>query len=87
MSTPDITRNEIKVRQVTHWQPTWTAKAPGESGVYTIQLVLDEGAEEEVLVLDEDDADNLFDWLTASEQVFFDMERRVLMFGTRATGS
>ncbi len=82
-----ITEQQIKVRKVTHWQPSFTAKGPGEEGVYTFQLVLDHGAEEAVLRLTDDDADNLFDWLTASSDVYYDLERQVLMFGTRAVGS
>ncbi len=84
----EIAPHEIQVRQVTHWQPTFTYSKPGEGGVYTFQLILDEGAEEFVLTLaDPDDADNLFDWLSSSSEVYFDMERKVLMFGTRAVGS
>ena len=82
-----ITEQQIKVRKVTHWQPSFTAQAPGEDGVYTFQLVLDHGAEEEVLRVNDDDADNLFDWLSASSDVYYDLERKVVMFGTRAVGS
>jgi hypothetical protein len=84
----EITPEAIKVRQVTHWQPTFTYTAPGESGTYTFQLILDEGADEFVLTIsDGEDADNLFDWLEKSEVVHFDMDRKVLMFGARPTGS
>lgn len=82
-----ITEQQIKVRKVTHWQPSFTAKAPGEDGIYTFQLVLDYGAEEEVLRVNDDDADNLFDWLSASDDVYYDSERKVVLFGTRAVGS
>lgn len=34
-----------------------------------------------------DDADNLFDWLAASSDVYYDIEREVLLFGVRKTGS
>ena len=78
-----VTAQEIIVRKVTHWQPTWTEKGPGQPGTYTIQLILDNGAEEAVLTLTEDDADNLFDWLSDSNEVYFDMQRRVVLFGTR----
>jgi hypothetical protein len=54
---------------------------------YTLQLILDQGADEAILQLNEDDADNLFDWLVASSDVYFDVSRRVLMFGTRPVGS
>ncbi len=86
MST-DMSKYQLKVRQVTNWQLTYTASgSQQESGTYTIQLILDAGAAEEILAVNEDDADNLFDFLSESKQVFYDMERRVLMFGTRKTG-
>jgi hypothetical protein len=83
----DISVEQIQVRKVTHWQPTFTASDPGENGTYTFQLILDQGAEEAILRVAADDADNLFDWLIASSDVYFDLSRRVLMFGTRPVGS
>ncbi len=59
---------------------------PSEPGNYVFQLILDQGAEEYVLRLTEGDADNLFDWLSGSSEVYFDMERKVLIFGTRSLG-
>jgi hypothetical protein len=49
-------------------------------------LVLDQGAWEEVLTLDGQDAENLQDLLSASATVFYDVPRRTLMFGTTASG-
>lgn len=83
----EITPSEIKVREVTDYQPTWTENAPGVAGVFTVQLVLDHGAEEHVLRPTADDLDVLKDLLAASENVYFDLERRVLMFGNRQVGS
>ncbi len=83
----EIAAHEIQVRQVTHWQPTFTYTEPGKGGVYTFQLILDEGADEFVLTIeDPDEAENIFDWLSKSAVVHFDLSRRVLLFGTRATG-
>lgn len=84
MAASDV---QIKVRKVTHWQPTFIQAKPGGEGSYTLQLILDNGAEEHVMALTEGDADNLFDWLIASSDVHFDMERKTLMFGTREVGS
>lgn len=81
-----ITEQQIQVRKVTHWQPSFTATAPGEPGIYTFQLVLDHGADEAILRVVSDDADNLFDWLAASNDVYYDSERQVVMFGTRPVG-
>ena len=81
-----VTDDSIKVRQLTHYQFSWVAGEPGEPGTYTLQLVLDEGAWEEVLTLDADDADNLQDLLEDTDVVQYDVERRVLMFGVTKVG-
>jgi len=81
-----VTDDSIKVRHLSHYQFSWIAGAPGEDGSYTLQLVLDQGAWEEVLTLSADDADNLQDMLSGADDVFFDLERRVLMFGTTPVG-
>ncbi|MDP9420459.1 MAG: hypothetical protein M3P53_09990 [Actinomycetota bacterium] len=81
-----VTDNSIKVRQLSHYQFSWVAGEPGEGGTWTLQLVLDQGAWEEVLTIDEDDADNLQDLLSTSSTVHYDIERRVLMFGTTPVG-
>lgn len=83
----DIGRSTIKVRKVTHWQPNFSLSGPGEPGTYLFQLVLDHGASEVVLTVNVDDADNLFDWLAASSDVYYDVEREVLLFGARSVGS
>jgi hypothetical protein len=81
-----VTDNSIKVRQLTHYQFSWVAGEPGQPGTYTLQLVLDQGAWEEVLTVDPDDADNLQDLLLATKDVHYDIERRVLMFGVTKIG-
>jgi hypothetical protein len=83
----DIGRVNIKVRKVTHWQPNFSLSGPGEPGTYLFQLVLDHGASEVVLTVNVEDADNLFDWLAASKDVYYDVEREVLLFGARSVGS
>ena len=82
-----VTDNSVKVRQLTHYQFSWVAGEPGKPGTYTLQLVLDQGAWEEVLTLDPDDADNLQDLLANTGTVHYDIERRVLMFGVTPAGS
>ena len=94
MSTPeqgpgasDLGKSVIKTRKVTHWQPNFSLSGAGQPGTYIIQLILDHGASEAVLTLTEGDADNLFDWLSSSTDVSYDLEREVLVFGSRAVGS
>ena len=84
--TPRVTDDSIKVRQLSHYQFSWTASESGGLGTWTLQLVLDQGAWEEVLAIDADDADNLQDVLRSTETVFYDVQRRVLMFGVTRPG-
>jgi len=81
-----VTDDSIKVRQVSHYQFSWVAGEAGQDGTYTLQLVLDQGAWEEVLTLSGEDADNLQDLLVAASIVYYDIDRRVLMFGTTKVG-
>ena len=70
-----------KVRQVTAYQASWTEQGRGESGKFTIQLILDKGVDEYILSVDEDDMDPLLKLLKQSKHTTFDLERKVLMFG------
>ena len=81
-----ITPAHIKVRHVTHYQFSWTEEAPGQPGTFTVQLILDQGADEYVLRLVADDADVLFELFDRGKDVYFDTERKVLMFGSRGIG-
>ncbi|WP_440071719.1 hypothetical protein [Streptosporangium sp. OZ121] len=81
-----VTDDSIVVRQLSHYQFSWIAGEPGRPGSYTLQLVLDQGAWEEVLTLDPDDADNLQELLSGAGTVFYDVRRRTLMFGTTPVG-
>ena len=81
-----ITDDSIKVRHLSHYQFSWTAQDPGEPGVITLQLVLDQGAWEEVLTVSAEDAEVLRGLLAHGSDVSYDVGRRVLMFGTTAVG-
>jgi hypothetical protein len=76
-----ITDKQIKVREVTHVQASWTEKEAGEPGVITLQLVLDNGADEYILTPESDDVDLLLKLFSRSSHAMFDLERKVLMFG------
>jgi len=82
-----LTDAGIKVRQVNHYQFSWVAGEPGQPGTFTLQLVLDEGAGEEVLTIDADDADVLKGLLEHTPTVQYDVPRHTLMFGVTAAGS
>lgn len=82
--TQPVSDDSIRVRQLTHYQFSWVAQEPAAPGVFTLQLVLDQGAWEEVLTLQQEDADVLQDLLRDSKVVHYDVGRRVIMFGTTA---
>jgi hypothetical protein len=75
-------QRSIKVRQVTNIQASWTEQEPGEEGIFTVQLILDNGAEEYVLQVDSDDLEPMLRLFAKSDHATFDMDRKVLMFGT-----
>jgi len=81
-----VTDDSIIIRQLSHYQFSWVAGEPGEQGTWTLQLVLDQGAWEEVLTIDVDDADNLQDILSTAGTVYYDVKRRTLLFGTTPVG-
>jgi len=81
-----VTDDSLKVRQLSHYQFSWVAGEPGQPGTYTLQLVLDQGAWEEVLTIDAGDADALQDLLQNTKDVHYDIGRRVLMFGVTPAG-
>jgi hypothetical protein len=81
-----VTDDSVRVRQVNHYQFSWVAGEPGSAGTFTLQLVLDQGAWEEIVTVTAEDADVLQDLLAGAETVYYDIGRRTLMFGTAAAG-
>lgn len=81
-----VTDDSIRVRQLSHYQFSWVAGEPGRGGAFTLQLVLDQGAWEEVVTLTPDDADVLQELLRHTETAWYDVGRRTLMFGTTRVG-
>ena len=78
------TERQIQVRQVTQVQASWTEAERGAPGAFTIQLILDNGADEYILRPTADDTDVLLELLQRSDHATFDLERKVLMFGNLA---
>ena len=78
------TEGQIQVRQVTHVQASWTERERGEAGAFTLQLILDNGADEYVLRPTAEDADVLVSLFERSDSASFDLERKVLIFNNLA---
>lgn len=77
--TEKATENRIRVRQVTDVQASWTEAERGAPGDFTIQLILDNGAEEYVLYPVASDAKVMLKLFERSGTVFFDLDRKVLV--------
>ncbi len=75
------TEQQIKVRQVTDYQASWTEEGREGSGSFTFQLILDNGAEEYVIRPTVGDAKVIRKLLGRSKAITFDLERKVLIFG------
>ena len=74
----------IVIREVTQVQASWTETVRGEPGAFTLQLVLDNGADEYVLRPTAEDTDVLLQLINRSNKAVFDLERKVLIFGNLA---
>ena len=78
------TEDQIRVRQVTHVQASWTEQERGEAGAFTFQLILDNGADEYMLRPTAEDADVLVSLFKRSDSASFDLDRKVLIFNNLA---
>ena len=75
------TEQAIKVRQVTDVHANWSAQERGEHGKFSYQLILDNGAQEELIMPTADDAKVLRDLFHDADTIYWDLEREVLIFG------
>ena len=70
------------VRQVTEVRGARSEQEPGKPGMYTFQLTLDNGAAEYIIVTTPEDASALLRMFQAGSNATFDMEKKLLKFGT-----
>ena len=75
------TESAIKVRQVTDVHSNWSSQGPLQDGKFSYQLILDNGAEEALIMPTAQDAKLLRDFFDDADSVFWDTEREVLIFG------
>ena len=88
-SKPQAERNTesaIKVRQVTDIHANWSEQDRGEPGKFSFQLILDNGAEEYAIRPQAEDADVLMELFGRTDVLYFDMERKVLIFSNISLG-
>jgi hypothetical protein len=75
------TESAIKVRQVTDVHSNWSKQGDLEHGKFSYQLILDNGAQEELIMPTADDAKVLRDLFHDADTIYWDLEREVLIFG------
>lgn len=69
----------IKVRRVTDVHANWSEQGEGTPGKFSLQFVLDNGAEEYVIRPVAQDTKVLLKLIQAGESLYFDTERGVLV--------
>jgi hypothetical protein len=74
------TEERITVREVTGIQVSWTETERAAPGAFTIQLILDRGADEYVLRPTSQDAEVILRLCERNGSAMFDLERKVLIF-------
>ncbi|MDQ3553959.1 MAG: hypothetical protein M3395_06075 [Chloroflexota bacterium] len=82
MTVEQQTEQRILIREVTQVQASWTETDRGAPGAFTLQLILDHGADEYVLRPTADDADVILKLIKRSDKAMFDLDRKVLIFGS-----
>jgi hypothetical protein len=75
------------VRQVTEVRGARSEEKPGEPGMYSFQLTLDNGADEYIIVTQPEDASALLRMFQAGSAATFDKEKKLLKFGTLAVSA
>ncbi len=71
----------ILVRKITDVHANYSVHGEGEPGLFSFQLILDDGAEEHLLLPSPDAAKVLLKLLRRSDTAYFDTERRIVTFG------
>lgn len=86
-TTHNVTDDSLVVRQITQYQFTWRAGDDNAPGTHVLQLVLDEGAFEEVLTVDPVDSLALQLKLASSASAFYDQRNRSIVTNVVPVGA
>jgi len=70
---------QIKVRRVTNVHANWNEEERGEPGKFSLQLILDDGAEEYAIRPPAADTKVILKMLDSAETVSFDLANKVLI--------
>ena len=75
------TEQTVMVRQVTDVHFDWSYQGELENGKFSYQLILDNGAEEALIMPTADDANVLRDLIHDADTLYWDTEKEVIIFG------
>ncbi len=75
------TEQTIKIRQVTDVHANWSSQGPLENGKFSYQLILDNGAQEALIMPTADDAKVLRELIHDADAIYWDTDKEVLIFG------
>jgi hypothetical protein len=75
------TEQTIRVRQVTDVHSNWSSQGPLEHGKFSYQLILDNGAQEALIMPTADDAKVLRYLIHDADTIYWDLDKEVLIFG------
>ncbi len=75
------TEQAIRVRQVTDVHSNWSSQGHHQPGKFSYQLILDNGAEESLIMPTAEDAKVLRDLFHDADAVYWDLDKEALVFG------
>jgi hypothetical protein len=75
------TEQTVMVRQVTDVHSNWSNQGPLEAGKFSYQLILDDGAEEVLIMPTAEDGKLLRDLINDADTLYWDTQNEVLVFG------
>jgi hypothetical protein len=75
------TEQTIQVRQVTDVHANWSSQGPEEPGKFSYQLILDDGAQEALIMPTADDAKVMRDLIHDADSIYWDTHNEVLILG------
>ena len=73
--------SRIQVRKITEVHANFSIREDNEPGQFSFQLILDDGAEEHLVLPDVEAAKVILPLLRSSRRAYFDVEKRVIVFG------
>jgi hypothetical protein len=82
---PDLseqnTEQTIRVRQVTDVHSNWSYQGDLQNGKFSYQLILDNGAQEALIMPTAEDGKLLRDLIHDADTIYWDLDKEVLVFG------